>query len=121
MAADQWLNLQRKVKGFECPLTCPLCQFGFTYLDYFQEAQTCPRCKAPVGFLFYYRLILFIASLLVGGWTMYKGYQNLGPGWLLPGLLVALLFATFAKQVILRFFPPKLEAHAEGSIWLKLK
>jgi len=52
---------------------------------------------------------------------MYKGYQNLGTGWLLPGLLVALLFATFAKQVILRFFPPKLEAHAEGSIWLKLK
>jgi hypothetical protein len=51
---------------------------------------------------------------------MYKGYQNTGPGWLLLGWPFAMAFGIFAQGVILRTFPPKLEAHAEGSTWLKL-
>jgi hypothetical protein len=51
---------------------------------------------------------------------MYKGYQAYGPGWLLMGLPFAFVAGVFVQGTILRAFPPKLEAHAEGSTWLKL-
>ena len=66
-------------------------------------------------------MILYIAYLSVAGLTMYKGYQNTGTGWLLLGLPFAAVFGFFAQIAILRAFPPKLEAHAEGNTWLKLK
>ncbi|HXZ33494.1 MAG TPA: hypothetical protein VEH30_14535 [Terriglobales bacterium] len=67
-----------------------------------------------------YRVILQITYLIVAAVTMYKGYKEVGPGWLLLGLPFAVLFALLAVGVILRTFPPKLEAHAEGNTWLKL-
>jgi hypothetical protein len=74
----------------------------------------------PVGFPFLYRLILFSAYLFAAGWTMYKGYQYIGPNWLLMGWPLAMVVGVFAQRAILRAFPPKLEPHAEGSTWLKL-
>ena len=70
---------------------------------------------------FYYRATLYAAYLFVAGVTMYEGYQNIGKGWLLLGLPFAALFGFFAQVAILRVFPPKLQAYAEGGTWLKLK
>lgn len=70
---------------------------------------------------FYYRAILYAAYLLVAGLTMYEGYQNIGKGWLLLGLPFAVILGFFVQVVILRAFPPKLQAYADGGTWLKLR
>jgi hypothetical protein len=51
---------------------------------------------------------------------MYVGYQRAVTGWLLVGLPFAGVFGILTQGIILRIFPPKLEAYAEGSTWLKL-
>jgi hypothetical protein len=51
---------------------------------------------------------------------MYKGYQTTGPGWLLVGPPFAFAAGLFAQIALVWAFPPKLRAHAEGNIWLKL-
>ena len=48
------------------------------------------------------------------------GYMKQGPGWLLIGWPFRLAAAFIVQGFILRAFPPKLEPHAEGTIWLKL-
>jgi len=68
----------------------------------------------------YYRAILYIVYWCAGGWVMYKGYVTQGSAWLLVGLPVAFVAGVFVQGLVLRAFPPKLEAHAEGSTWLKL-
>jgi hypothetical protein len=65
-------------------------------------------------------MIFFVGGLSVAELTMYKGYQNAGPGWLLVGWPFAMVFGILAQGAILLALPPKLEAHAEGSTWLKL-
>ncbi len=70
---------------------------------------------------FYYRAILYAAYLLVAGLTMYEGYQNIGKGWLLLGLPFAVILGFFVQVAILRAFPPKLQAYADGGTWLKLR
>jgi hypothetical protein len=69
----------------------------------------------------YCRAILCGAYLFIAGLTMYKGYQNVGPGWLLPGLPFAAIFGFLTQAAILRVLPPKLQQYAEGGTWLKLK
>ncbi len=64
--------------------------------------------------------MLAVAGWLVMGYVMYKGYIANGSGWLLAGLPIALIGALIVQGIIIRAFPPKLEAHAEGSTWLKL-
>jgi uncharacterized protein (DUF983 family) len=108
------------VNEIRYPLTCPLCESRFSYQQYSQAMRTCPHCKVPMGFPFFYRITLSIAALLVAGLTMCMGYQSMGPSWLLLGLPFATVFGLFAKGVILRYVPPKLEAYAGGSTWLKL-
>ncbi len=80
----------------------------------------CPRCKVPLGFPTYYRVILFIASEGVLFGTIAFGYMKQGPGWLLIGWPFGLAAVFMVQGFILRAFPPKVEPHAEGNIWLKL-
>jgi hypothetical protein len=120
MSAERWLELRQKVRNIGRPLRCPLCQFHFAYRHYSRAARTCPHCKVPLGFSFYYRLVLAVVYLTAAGLTMYKGYESVGPGWLLIGWPFAILLGMSAQVAILRAFPPKLEPHAEGNIWLKL-
>jgi len=61
-----------------------------------------------------------IASLSAMGWVMYQGYVSFGTGWLLIGLPFAFVVGMIALLTILVTFPPKLEPHAEGNIWLNL-
>jgi len=65
-------------------------------------------------------MILYMAYLCAAGWTMYKGYEVTGTGWLLAGLPFAFVSGIVVQGAILRAFPPKLEAYSEGSTWLKL-
>jgi hypothetical protein len=102
------------------PLTCPMCQFRFAYRHYSRSVRTCPRCKVPLGFPTYYRAILFIVSEGVLFGTIAYGYMKQGPGWLLIGWPFGLAAAFIVQGFILRAFPPKLEPHAQGNIWLKL-
>ena len=69
---------------------------------------------------FRYRMTLYVAYLGAAGIVMYLGCQEYGQGWLLLGWPFAMI-AGFAIQTgILRTFPPKLEAYAEGDTWIKL-
>jgi hypothetical protein len=55
---------------------------------------------------------------------MYAGIKGGGPdanGWLLVGLPFAFIAGIAAQSIVIRVFPPKLEAYAEGSTWLKLR
>lgn len=74
----------------------------------------------PLGFPTDYRVILFIASEGVLFGTVAFGYMGQGPGWLLIGWPFGLVAAFILQAFILRVFPPKLEPHAQGSVWLKL-
>jgi hypothetical protein len=74
----------------------------------------------PLGLPFYYRVMLAIVGLTAAGWAIYRGYMSWGPGWVLLGSPVATAFGLLVQGAILRAFPPKLEAYAEGSTWLKL-
>lgn len=51
---------------------------------------------------------------------MYRGYEVFGPNWLWLGWPFAAVAGLFVMSVILRAFPPRLEAFADGSMWLKL-
>jgi hypothetical protein len=51
---------------------------------------------------------------------MYRGYVGIGPNWLLLGCPVAMVVGIMVHGSILRAFPPKLEAYAEGNTWVKL-
>lgn len=51
---------------------------------------------------------------------MYRGYQLYGSGWLLAGLPFAWVVGLIVQGAVIRAIPPKLEAHAQGSTWLKL-
>ena len=97
-----------------------MCQFRFAYRHYSRSVRTCPRCKVPLGFPTYYRAILFIASEGVLFGTIAYGYMKQGPGWLLIGWPFGLAAAFIVQGFILWAFPPKLEPHAQGNIWLKL-
>jgi hypothetical protein len=119
--ARHWLELRQRAKHLGRPLACPLCRFHFAYRHYSRAGRTCPQCETPLGFPFYYRLILFVAYLILAGWTMYRGYQTFGQGWLLLGLPFAAAAGLIAQGMILRSCPPKLAAHAEGNTWLNLK
>jgi hypothetical protein len=52
--------------------------------------------------------------------TIAYGYMKQGPGWLLIGWPFGLAAVFIIQGFILRAFPPKLEPHAQGNIWLKL-
>ena len=120
MTAERRVDLRQKVMSIGRPLTCPMCQFRFAYRHYSRSVRTCPRCKVPLGFPTYYRVILFIASEGVSFGTIAYGYMKQGPGWLLIGWPFGLAAAFIIQGFILRAFPPKLEPHAQGNIWLKL-
>lgn len=100
---------------------CPLCRFRFAYRHYSGAGRTCPQCKTPLGFPFYYRLILVTAYVAFAGWTMYHGYYTFGPNWLWLGWPFAAAGGLIAQGMIVRACPPKLAAHAEGNTWLNLK
>lgn len=76
--------------------------------------------RRPLGMPFYYRVILSVVSLSAMAYVTYKGYEAYGPGWLLVGMPVAFVAGLFIQGAVIRNFPPKLQAHAEGSTWLKL-
>ena len=65
-------------------------------------------------------MILFIASEGVLFGTIAYGYMKQGSGWLLIGWPFGLATAFIVQGLILRAFPPKLEPHAQGNVWLKL-
>lgn len=117
---ERWQEMRRRVASIGRPLTCPLCHHKFAYRHHFRAARACPNCKVPLGFPFYYRLILLLSHLCAAGYVMYRGYEAYGQGWFLLGLPFAAIAGFYLQIVILRTFPPKLEAYAEGNTWLKL-
>lgn len=121
MAIARWLELRQKAQTLGRPLACPLCGFRFSFRHLNRSGRACPSCKVPIGYPFWYRALLAIAYLVAAGWVMYAGYQGENPqGWLLVGLPFAFIAGIVVQGLILRIFPPKLEAHAEGDTWLKL-
>lgn len=109
----------QKISRTELPLACPLCQYRFNFGDYVRAERTCPSCKVPIGMPFYYRVILTTACLTVFVLILCKGYYS-GIGAFMVSLPFAGLFGFVAKVAILRVFPPKLEAYADGSVSLAL-
>jgi hypothetical protein len=51
---------------------------------------------------------------------MYLGFRMYGQGWLFLGLPFAAVASLSVQAGILRNFPPKLEAYAEGDTFIKL-
>jgi len=117
---QRWQEMRQKVRSIGRPLTCPSCGHRFAYRHHLRAGRGCPQCKIPLGFPFYYRLILAAGGLLAGGYVFVKGYLANGPGWLLIGSPFALLASFLVQALILRMLPPRLEPHAEGNTWIKL-
>ena len=65
-------------------------------------------------------MILFVVGEGVGIGAIVWGCMKQGFGWLLIGWPFALAAALMAQVFVLHAFPPKLEPHAEGNVWLKL-
>jgi hypothetical protein len=65
-------------------------------------------------------VIVAAVGLSVMAFTMYRGYERVGTGWLLAGLPFAFVFGMAAEVLVITILPPKLEAYAEGGTWLKL-
>jgi hypothetical protein len=120
MSLERWLELRQAAARTGRPLQCPLCSFRFAYRHRLRSGGKCPRCNVTLGFPTYYRVILFIVSEGVLFGTIAFGYMKEGTGWLLIGWPFGLAAAFIVQGLILRAFPPKLEAHAVGHIWLKL-
>jgi hypothetical protein len=121
MTNVRWLELHSKAHSLRRPLKCPLCAFRFSFRHLRRAGSFCPHCKVPLGYPYWYRVLLIAASLGVAGYVMYAGCQ--GPdanGWLLAGLPFAFVAGIAAQVFVIRVFPPKLQPHAEGSTWLKL-
>jgi len=117
--AEELSQVHSETYGSERPLACPLCRYRFSFRDYVGAERTCPSCKVPIGLPFYYRFILTAASLTVFVLILCKGYYD-GIGGFMVSLPFAALFGFIAKVAILRMFPPRLQAYAEGSISLAL-
>lgn len=105
MTAGHWLELRQKATNIGRPLTCPLCRFRFAYRRLRRAGQTCPHCKVPVGFPAYYRWILYTVYLFVAGLTMYKGYENVGTGWLLLGWPLRWYLESLRRELSSELFP----------------
>jgi hypothetical protein len=119
--AKAWFELRDKAQRIGRPLTCPLCGFRFSYRHLQRAARTCPSCKVPLGFTYWYRVLLVSVYLCAAVWVMYAGYR--GPdaaAWLLVGAPFAAVAGFAAQAFVLQVFPPSLQAHAEGHTWLKL-
>ena len=69
----------------------------------------------------YYRVVLMCGYLLFGALAVYKGYKVVGLNWLLIVFPFAVVVGVFIVRLVIQVFPPRLQAHAEGDIWLKLK
>ncbi len=111
--------VRTEAKGEKPSQLSPL-PMSFFMAGSFAYRKSLPKMPSSLGIPFYYRAILLVASLFVMGCTMYAGYQSAGTGWLLAGLPFAFVFGILTQGIILRIFPPKLDAYAEGSTWLKL-
>lgn len=119
----RWLDLRQKAQSLGRPLECPLCSFRFSFRHLQRAGRACPHCKVPLGYPYWYRLLLAAVGLCTAGYVMYAGCKGGGPdanGWLLVGLPFAFVAGIAAQVFVLRVFPPKLAPHAEGSAWLKL-
>ena len=117
----RWLELRQKAQTLGRPFKCPLCSFRFSFSHLHRAGRACPHCKVPLGYPYWYRVLMVGVGLCAAGYVMYAGYR--GPdanGGLIAGLPFAFV-ASIAAQVFMQLvFPPKLAPHAEGSTWLKL-
>jgi hypothetical protein len=116
-------GLTEVMQRAKAPLRCPLCKARFSRREFQNVGRACPHCKVPLGYPYWYRVLLVAAYLCAGGYVMYAGCKGGGPdanGWLLAGLPFAFVAGVVAQVLVLRVIPPKLVPHAEGSTWLKL-
>ena len=115
------LELRQQAQRVGRPLKCPLCGFRFAFRHLRRSGKACLHCSVPLGYPCWYRVLLVIAYLCAVAYVMYTGYRGeSAAGSLLVGLPFAMVGGISVQGIILRAFPPKLEAHAEGNIWLKL-
>ena len=117
---QRWQELRHKALSIGRPLTCPSCGHRFAHRHHLRAARACPHCHVPLGFPFWYRLMLAAGYLITGSYVIYKGYIANGTAWLLIGWPFAMLAGFFVQALILRLLPPKLEQYAEGNTWIKL-
>ena len=121
MAIGRSLELRQRAEKISRPLKCPLCGFRFSFRHLQAAGKACPYCTVPLGYPYWYRLLLLAAYLSAAVYVMYAGLQGENAnGWLLVGLPFAFVAGIVAQVLVLRVLPPKLEAHADGSTWLKL-
>jgi len=111
---------RRIIKRRGRPLTCPLCNFKFSFRRYF-KGRCCPKCKVPVGFSLGYRVVLTSVGLVVVGKIVYTALLTRSFVGVMLSMVLGLVVALAVQAVIFRKFPPKLQAHAEGQIWLRLR
>jgi hypothetical protein len=119
----RWLELRQKAKTLGRPLKCPLCLFRFSFRHLHRAGRSCPRCKVPLGYPYWYRVLLVAVGECAGVLVIYTQCKGTGLDFFgyfinaLPLAFVAALAAQFFTQYA---FPPKLAPHAEGGTWLKL-
>ena len=116
------LQLRQKAQSIGRPLECPVCGFRFAFRHHERAGRCCPQCKVPIGYPPWYRKLLGGIGILTALLVMYFGSPggDAANGWLLVGWPFAFIAAVGVQGFVLRAFPPKLEAHAEGDTWLKL-
>jgi hypothetical protein len=118
----RWLELRQKAQSLGRPLKCPLCSFCFSFRHLRRAGRSCPRCKVPLGYPHWYRVLLVAVGECAGVLVIYSQCKGKGADWF-GYFITALPFAFvagLAAQVFMQnAFPPKLAPHAEGSTWLK--
>jgi hypothetical protein len=119
----RWLELRQKAKSVGRTLKCPLCSFRFSFRHLNRAGKVCPHCKVPLGYPYWYRVLLFLVSQCVAVFVVYTRCKGTGPDWFgyfMTTLPFAFVAGIAAQIFMERVFPPKLAPHAEGSTWLKL-
>lgn len=105
----RWLELRQEAQTHGRPLKCPLCSFRFSFRHLDRAGRACPQCEVPLGYPYWYRVLLVTVYLCAAGYVMYAGYT--GPdasGWLIASLPFTFVAGIAAQIFIQRVFPPKL-------------
>ena len=102
-------------------LTCPLCSERFSWRQFQRAGRLCPHCRTPLGTSLAYRAVLLCIYLAIAAKLVYSALLTNNFPLVMASMAFSVVIGFVAMAIVAQTFPPKLQAHAEGLVWLNLK